>query len=688
MITGVTPRRHRLAASIAVTAALLVQGLHHAPPAGAQVAAVAAKIAPLAVAYGHGVTIAGDGLADTTSVTFLGAPGGGDDVTTNHVIAQDAKKVVAQVPAGAVSGPLAVTSAQGTVTTGSVTVTIVPPPQITSLSHTAAGAGQEITITGADLMGSKKPQVMFGAKAVAPGKTSTSTALTVKVPALPGGPVALRVTTTGGTAQSNFYIAPSVKSVTPAVGSTTGGSVVTITGSGFTGVDGFVDDPATPAVNERLDGVTIGGNRVTRLVAVSDTEIVAETPAGNDGAAPVVVRTTDGSTTAAASFAPTFTYQPLPTITALTPNYNGLDDPRPVVLTGRNLSSATRVFVGAVQVTDVVVDPEAGTMTFTPPASARAAVVNVTATNTDSAGKPYSAAVPFGYVAAPTVGKLVPATAQAGASVVVNGTGFAQGTSVSFGATAASCVVVSFAQLRCTVPAGSGTADVTVTNAVGTSPVTPAGAFTYLAGTASAAAPVGAPVAAGLAPGFGVRGSTIALRGNHLHTATRVEFTGAEDTWVNAPNFLAAGSARLVVTVPAGAVTGPVRVTNPSGTAITEAMFTKVGRPAITSIDVVGDATYGATPGDLVTIRGTGLFVRPVKTTVTIGGKIATVLAKPAPTARVLVVRVRPRSAGERRSTSPPPWGPRAQTRSCSTCRTSWRSSRSRPRVPAAPSPR
>lgn len=70
---------------------------------------------------------------------------------------------------------------------------------------------------------------------------------------------------------------PTVASITPDTGSTTGGESVTITGTGF--VEGAT--------------VTIGGQAATSVVVVSATEITCDTPAGSEGAADVVVTNPD-----------------------------------------------------------------------------------------------------------------------------------------------------------------------------------------------------------------------------------------------------------------------------------------------------------------------------------------------------------------------------------------------------------
>lgn len=69
-----------------------------------------------------------------------------------------------------------------------------------------------------------------------------------------------------------------------------------------------------------------------------------------------------------------------------------------------------------------------------------------------------------------------------GTSVIITGTGFSGATSVTFGATAAASFTVNSAtQITATSPAGSGTVDIRVTTAGGTSATSAADQFTYLA---------------------------------------------------------------------------------------------------------------------------------------------------------------------------------------------------------------
>src|SRR4029079_15083982 len=91
-----------------------------------------------------------------------------------------------------------------------------------------------------------------------------------------------------------YLQAPTVTQISPSQGPTTGGTSVTITGSGF------------------LDGatVTFGGAAATNVVVVSATTITANTRAGSPGVVDVVV--TNANTTSF-NYSESFTYLQAPT---------------------------------------------------------------------------------------------------------------------------------------------------------------------------------------------------------------------------------------------------------------------------------------------------------------------------------------------------------------------------------------
>ena len=87
----------------------------------------------------------------------------------------------------------------------------------------------------------------------------------------------------------------------------------------------------------------------------------------------------------------------------------------------------------------------------------------------------------LGYIVlTPMVTGVSPNSGTSGTAVTVTGAGFTGVTSVKFGSNSAtSVVVVSDTEIICDAPSGTGTVDVTVVNAAGTSPVSAVDQFTY-----------------------------------------------------------------------------------------------------------------------------------------------------------------------------------------------------------------
>jgi glucose/arabinose dehydrogenase len=133
------------------------------------------------VAGQQAVKITGTYLAGATAVTFNGKPG------TFRVVSDTA--LVATVPKGATTGPIAVTTAAGTATTGAFTVTL----SVTGLAPASGPAGTPVTISGVGLTGTTL--VKFNNKAAAFSVLS-DTSVQATVPAgATTGPV---IVTSGG----------------------------------------------------------------------------------------------------------------------------------------------------------------------------------------------------------------------------------------------------------------------------------------------------------------------------------------------------------------------------------------------------------------------------------------------------------------------------------------------------------
>lgn len=149
-------------------------------------------------------------------------------------------------------------------------------------------------------------------------------------------------------------------------------------------------------------------------------------------------------------------------------------------------------------------------------------------------------------------------SAAGSSQVTISGSGFTGATAVLFGATAASGFkIASDLAMTATVPAGSGSVDVTVTGPGGTSTRSTADLFEYDSTT-----PQAVPVITGFAPsaGVGVGGAPVMVSGSGFTGASAVSFgdalatgvTVVSDTQITAVAPACSGSVRLTVTTPAG----------------------------------------------------------------------------------------------------------------------------------------
>jgi hypothetical protein len=153
---------------------------------------------PAAGIVGSSVTVAGAGFTGATAVAFNGTA-----APTFHVVSDT--QLTVTVPVGATTGPIAVTTANGTgISTADFTVTLVPPPTakptIATLSPTSGKRGATITITG-KAFGKKRAAsfVTFGATKCTRYLSWSTTRIRCTVPAKALlGKVGVRVSTAAG----------------------------------------------------------------------------------------------------------------------------------------------------------------------------------------------------------------------------------------------------------------------------------------------------------------------------------------------------------------------------------------------------------------------------------------------------------------------------------------------------------
>ncbi|MFD6891014.1 IPT/TIG domain-containing protein [Streptomyces sp. NPDC059957] len=178
---------------------------------------------------------------------------------------------------------------------GRIVFAFTLPPTVTAVGPAAgpAAGGTAVTVTGTHLTGAA---ITFGAGNPATGVTCTETSCTATAPAGTGA-VDVQAITAGGTSSPSpagrytYVPVPVVTSLSPAVGTTAGGTVVTVNGTGLDGATALVFGSGNPATG----------------LSCTPTACTATAPA--HAAGPVDVQVTTPGGTSAVTGAGRYTYQ-------------------------------------------------------------------------------------------------------------------------------------------------------------------------------------------------------------------------------------------------------------------------------------------------------------------------------------------------------------------------------------------
>lgn len=438
------------------------------------------------------VTISGAGFQSGLTVTFGSIP-------SVSVTVMSSGTLLVRTPSGN-SGtvPVTVSNPDGTSATLATGYTFgTPAPSsisgVTPTSGTTAG-GTVVTVIGSGFTNGST--VWFGSAAATSVQFVSSTQINATTPPGTASVVSVRVTSAANesaTLASAFTYTGSttttppatttpttsaltVSGVTPNIGPSAGGTIVTVTGSGFQ-TNAAVLFGLLPATNVVVNGPSqITATAPANTVAVGPVSVTVVNPGGASGA--LASAFTYGVSTAALS------------VSSLGPISGSVNGGTTVTVNGTGLSAVTGVQFGGIPGTGLSVISDTKATIVTPARSAGPVAVTVIAGGS-------STTIPNGFVysttPAMTLTSVSPSTGSTtgGSAISVFGTGFASGMTVSFGGVqGTNIVVVSSTQASMTIPARSaGIVDVTVALPSGDSASLASG-FTYQAGgTVSAPLP-------------------------------------------------------------------------------------------------------------------------------------------------------------------------------------------------------
>ena len=464
------------------------------------------------------------------------------------------------VPTGASTGRIRVmntvydaySSNSFTITSGTAPS---PMPFVSGFSPTSGPVGTVVTVTGTGFTGATSAQI--GVSSVVAVGNVTSTSLTFTVPSgATSGMIRISNGANSDTSDSGFTVTvpaavPTITGFSPASGPV--GTVITVSGTGFTGV--------TTA--------QVGASAAVAVGNVTSTSLTFTVPSGASSGA---IRISNGTTSdlSDSNFTVT-TPAATPAITGFSPTSGPVGTV--ITVTGSGFTGATSASIGggaAVAVSNV----GSTSLTFTVPAGATSGTIRIAnATNVGTSSGSFTVTIP---AATPVISSFSPASGPVGTVVTVSGTGFTGATSaqINGGATIAVSNVTS-TSLTFTVPTGATSGMIRVANA--TNSDTSDGSFTVTV-------PAATPAVTSFSPTSGAVGTVV--------TVTGTGFTGATSASIGGGSAVAVGnvtSTSLTFTVPTGATSGTIRVANATNSGTSTGSFTVTVPPVVPPGGALGE---------------------------------------------------------------------------------------------------
>ena len=475
------------------------------------------SFSPTLGSVGDSVTIFGSGFYPGTLVVKFNNTVDPSAAAT----AADGTVIQAHVPAGATTGPISVTvngvSAGSSVDDFTV---IGAGPYITGFSPAVGGPSQTVFVDG--LHFTQVTNGYFNGRLAANFFVQSDIRIQMDVPAgASTGPVTVRSPIGNFTTATNFFVPPAVTGFSPTSGRT--GTNVLISGTNFLG-----------ALAVRFGGVYASNFNVLSNGAIS---VSVST---NAITGPIRVDAPAGSATTSSNFLL------LPTLYSFSPVAGPIGTS--VVITGANLNEG----LSSIKFSNSVATfqaPSFGSVTSTVPATAVTGPISLTTSN----GTVTTGTNLF-YLPA-KITSFTPTNGAGGTVVILTGQNFLGASNVAFNGQSANF----------TAPTNNTTLIATAPNGVTTGPITvttPAGS------TNSSQLFYAAPVISSFTPTSGLPGTNVVITGSNFLGTSSVKFAGTNASFVTPTN-----NTTLVATVPANAVTGPITVVTPGGTATSATPF-------------------------------------------------------------------------------------------------------------------
>jgi len=341
------------------------------------------------IAGGTVVTITGSGFTGTTDVRF------GEKSGTGLTFFNDSRLTIIAPPNPQGTVPLSIINPAGIGRSMDPSTMYeydeLPPPRLSGISPSSGpSAGFTlVTLTGSGFTGTD--YVQFGGQiAISLNVIDDSHLTVITMPSSPGS-VPISITNAHGVGISQDlstrylyeFPQPELTNITPSSGFTTGGTVVTVTGSGFTG-----------ATN-----VQFGRVSATGLSIVNDSQLTIIAPPNSAGPVALYV-INPAHTGGSAGSATVFRYDiPIPRLSGISPSSGSMDGGTVVTLTGSGFTGTTDVWFGGKTATGLHVINDSLLTVITPQSSLGSFPISIT--NAYGQGGSQGPSTLFRYVISP-----------------------------------------------------------------------------------------------------------------------------------------------------------------------------------------------------------------------------------------------------------------------------------------------
>jgi hypothetical protein len=468
---------------------------------------------------GTKVKLFGNSLSEASKVVFEGG-------VPAQILSISSGGIEVEVPRGAMSGKIAVTTPAGMSSTEKDFI-IVAAPSVDSINPLSGAVGTRIYVNGSEL--TAIASVSIGGVPAEKFTVISPSQMSVNVPdtAISGN---ISVVNSAGSATSaaRFTVLqqPVIKSLTPTTGGI--GSKLMITGSYLSGVS----------------SVSFNDVNAPKFTVISATFVSAEVPPGAVSG-PVSVLTSAG----AAKSQSDFVVVPAPIISSvgLEPDTLGTK----VTVSGDNLLGAARIQVGETIVENFVVE-SASLITFNLEQLSENSVVKVTTAGGTAEAVTNHSAVPL-----PSIISFSPTSGPVGTVITVIGTNLDRASAAYVNRVKANVSAVASGRATVFVPADAVSGRISI--------VTPFG----LCESQAEFEIITASAIKDISPSTGPAGSLVTILGWGFKSTSIVMFGG-----IPSPSVTISSNNTVVAQVPYGATTGDVLVDGPTGGATGPEPFT------------------------------------------------------------------------------------------------------------------